>query len=67
MRRATIALRSAIGTVASAVGLEGAFLVTGTAVLAYGAGLVSPVGPYLVVGSMCILAGLALAVPIRRQ
>lgn len=66
MKRAAIALRSVIALVAAAIGLEGAFLVTGTVVLAYGAGLISPVGPFLVVGSMCILAGLALAVPIRR-
>ena len=42
---------------------EGAFLIAGTVLLAIGASYVSPIGPYLVVGAMCLLVGLLLAAP----
>lgn len=65
MKRAAVALRYHLLVLASAVGLEGAFLLIGTALLAAAASTVSPVGPLVVVGVMCVLAGLALAVPRR--
>lgn len=66
MKHATVALRSLLGLVAASVGLEGALLVAGTAVLAAGSGIIHPAGPYLVVGAVCLLLGLALAVHPRR-
>ena len=66
MKRAAVALRILASAIASAVGLEGAFLLTGTVLLAVGSSFISPIGPYFVVGGACVLAGLALAVPPRR-
>lgn len=65
MRRAAAAIRSAALRAASAVGLEGAFLIAGTSLLAYAASWISPAGPPAVAGLMCILAGIALALPER--
>lgn len=67
VKRTALAVRSLLGAVAGAVGLEGAFLAAGTVMLAVAAGYVTPAGPFVVVGSMCILAGIALALPARRQ
>ncbi len=66
MKRTAGALRLLVVAVARGVGLEGAFLLAGTALLAAAASYVSPVGPLVVVGTMCVLAGLALAIPSRR-
>jgi 1,4-dihydroxy-2-naphthoate octaprenyltransferase len=66
MKRAALAIRRLIGSVASAIGLEGAFLLAGTALLAVAAGYAAPWGPWLVVGTACVLAGIALALPPRR-
>lgn len=63
MKQAAVAMRTFLADV---IGIEGAFLLTGTALLAYGASYVSPAGPFMVVGLMCVLAGIALAVPARR-
>ena len=65
MKRAAVALRRLIARIAAAVGVEGLFLGAGTASLAYGASWLSPAGPPAVVGVMCILAGVALALPER--
>lgn len=62
----TAALSALVLSIASAVGLEGAFLVAGTALLAVGASFFNPAAPYLVVGGMCVLIGLALARPAGR-
>jgi len=67
MKRAAVALRSLLARAADSVGLEGFFIVVGTGVLAYGSSFIVPFGPYLVVGVMCILAGIALAIPERRR
>ncbi|MFZ9979561.1 MAG: hypothetical protein ACO3HN_06415 [Opitutales bacterium] len=56
------AVRSAIG----AIGPEGALLLVGTVCLAVFSSFISPAGPWLVVGAMCVLAGIALALPQRR-
>lgn len=63
MKTATVALADLTARLAAAVGIEGAFLVAGTVLLAVGAAYVSPAGPFLVVGFMCVLAGIALALP----
>ena len=52
--------------IAAAVGLEGAFLLAGTAFLAVGAAYLAAWGPWVVAGSACVLAGLVLARPTRR-
>lgn len=65
MRHATLALRGAMLRVIRWVGIEGAFVAAGTAVLAVGAALISPAGPYAVVGLVLVLYGLALAAPRR--
>ena len=67
MKRAAIALRSILLTIARGLGLEGAFLAVGTILAAVGASYVAPAGPWLVVGAMCIAAGLALAIPRRAE
>lgn len=58
MKRAVVAL-------ADAIGLEGAFLLIGTALLAVGTSYITPAGPWLVVGAVALALGLALAVPRR--
>jgi hypothetical protein len=50
----------------SAIGLEGAFLAVGTALIAIASGYLSPAGPFFVVGTMCVLVGIVLTVPPRR-
>lgn len=66
MRRAAAALRGLALSTASAVGLEGAFLATGTALVAVGSTYISAAGPFFVVGAMALLAGVALALPTRK-
>lgn len=61
MRRAVRALERDLSRLARAVDVEGGFVLAGTAVLAYGAGLLHPAGPALVVGAVLLLCGLALA------
>ncbi len=63
MKRAAAALRSLTALVAGTVGLEGGFLLAGTALLSIGAGLLNPAGPWIVAGAVCFLAGIALAMP----
>lgn len=65
MKRAASAIRTAASAVARAVGLEGAFLIAGTALIAAAGAYLHPAVPLLVVGVMCTLAGLALAMPRR--
>lgn len=59
MKRAAVALR---GLIVNGFGLEGVLLVAGTVALAIGAGYISPAGPWLAVGAVAILLGLATAV-----
>ena len=66
MKRAAVALRSLLTAAASGLGLEGAFLVAGTVLLATGAAYIHPAGPWLVTGGIAALLGLALAVTPRR-
>ena len=66
MKRAAIAFRDLLATVIGGVGLEGAFLLTGTVCLAVFAWSINPFGPWLVAGVMFTLAGVALAVPARK-
>lgn len=61
-----VALRSLLTRIASALGLEGGFLLVGTALLAVFASYLHPAGALAVVGVMCIVIGIALAVPVRR-
>lgn len=65
MKRAAVALRGLAASLAALVGLEGAFLLGGTACLATGASYFSPAGPWLVVGVVAVLSGIALALPRR--
>ncbi len=58
-----MSLRLLIRRLAASVGLEGLFLVAGTALLAAGSSYIHPAGPLLVTGAVCLLVGLALAVP----
>lgn len=66
MRRAAIALRSLGSRTASAVGLEGAFLLLGTASMAVASSYISAAGPWFTVGAVSLLAGIALALPTRK-
>lgn len=67
MKRAAVALRSILLALARGLGLEGSFLAVGTILAAVGASYISPAGPWLVIGTVCIVAGLALAVPRRTE
>lgn len=66
MKRAAIALRSLATGVMSGVGLEGTFLGLGTVCLAVFASFFSPAGPWLVVGTVALVTGIALARPARK-
>lgn len=66
MKRAAVALRSLLGSVARAVGIEGVFLTIGTCALAVASSYISAAGPWFVVGAVSLLAGLALALPTRK-
>lgn len=66
MKPAVVTLRSWLSLLIRGVGIEGAFLVLGAALLAIGAGLVHPAGPWLVLGATAVLVALALAIPTRR-
>lgn len=57
MRRAALVLRSFLETM---IGVEGAFLLLGTAALAVAAGYLHPSGPWWVVGAMSTIIGLLL-------
>lgn len=65
MKRAAVAVRSALVWFAAQVGLEGAFLVIGTASLAVWSSYFGPQWPWAVVGVMAVLTALALTVPRR--
>ena len=67
MKRAAVAVRALLSRIAGMVGIEGAFLLGGTACLSVFASAIHPLGPWFVVGVMCILAGIALAIPERRK
>mgnify|MGYP001572045971 CR=1 FL=1 len=67
MKQAVIQLQTHLRHLAASTGLEGAFLLVGTACLAIGSAYVHPAGPWLVVGIVGVLLGLALAVPSRRS
>ena len=67
MKATAVAMFGLMARIGSAVGLEGAFLLIGTVSLSIGSAFISPIGPWVVVGIMCILAGIALAMPGRRQ
>lgn len=66
MKTTAVALRDLGLRVALNVGLEGTFLILGTICLAIGSSYLWAFGPWLVIGFVSIIAGLALAVP-RRQ
>lgn len=66
MKQAAAALQLHLRRFAASVGLEGTFLLVGTVLLAAGAAYLSPAGPWLVVGGVSLILGLALAVPVRR-
>ena len=67
MKRAAAALRSMLVRFATNTGLEGAFLIAGTALLANASQAISPWGPWFVVGAMCLATGIALALPTRTR
>lgn len=66
MKRAAAAVRHLVTAITSAIGLEGAFLLVGTCCLAVASSYISAAGPWFVVGAMSLLAGVALALPVRR-
>lgn len=65
MKRAAVALAGLVSTIAGGIGLEGAFLATGTALVAVGSSYFSAAGPWIVVGAVVLLTGFALALPRR--
>lgn len=65
MRLATLALRAVILRALRWIGIEGTLIAAGTAVLAIGAALLHPAGPYAVLGLMLVAYGVALAAPRR--
>lgn len=67
MRRAASALRGYIVLVIRAIDIEGAFVIAGTAVLAAAAGFIHPAGPGLVVGTVLLACGLAIARPPKTR
>jgi membrane protein implicated in regulation of membrane protease activity len=62
VKRAAAALRALI---VNGLGLEGFLLIAGTAALAVGASYLGPAGPWLVVGGVAVLLGLATAIAPR--
>ncbi|HKI95471.1 MAG TPA: hypothetical protein VJ992_09290 [Gemmatimonadales bacterium] len=66
MRRAAVAVGRLASGLASAVGLEGAFLAAGAVLLAVGSYFVNPAGPFFVIGIICLLVAYALTVPQSR-
>lgn len=54
-----------ITAVAYAIGIEGAFLIAGVALMTAAASYISPAAALAVVGLSCVLAGIALALPRR--
>ena len=57
---------AALNDIARAVGLEGAFLLGGTLLLAIGASYLTPAGPWFVSGAVALVVGIALAFPRSR-
>jgi hypothetical protein len=66
VKATAVAVFGLMSRIGSAVGIEGALLLIGTIALSIGSAFISPAGPWVVVGIMCILAGIALALPGRR-
>ncbi len=66
MRRAVRRWREVLFRMADDVGPEGAFVGGGALLLAIGTSYLSPAGPWLVLGSLFTMIGLALAVPKGR-
>lgn len=67
MKRAAVATSQLLAAVSAAIGLDGAFLVAGTALVAVGSYFaVSSDAPWFVVGGMCLIVWLALTQPWRR-
>lgn len=66
MRRAVAALRYQLARLSTGVGLEGAFVLIGTGLLAAFAQSLHPLGAVLIVGIVSLALGLALAVTPRR-
>lgn len=62
-----MSIRTLAARITGSVGLEGGFLLLGTGLLAYGSSFIQPFFPWIVTGFMCILAGIALAIPERRK
>lgn len=67
MKKGALAVRLHIARLAAGVGLEGGFLLIGAILLAVGSSFISPAGPWLVLGGLCVLVGIALAVPARSK
>lgn len=63
MKRAAIAVNRLLNRIAAAIGLEGAFFLTGTGLLSLGASYIHPAGPLLVSGVACVLVSVALVIP----
>lgn len=63
MKRAAIAVNRLLGRTAAAIGLEGAFFLTGTAFLAAFSSFIHPAGPLGVIGVACVLVSIALVIP----
>ena len=63
MKRAAAALV----VVARAVDIEGAFLLVGGGLLAVGSSFLHPAGPWIVVGGLCLLIAVGLALHPRGE
>lgn len=56
-----------VSRIAAAVGLEGALLLLGTALIAIGTSYISPAGPWIVTGAVILLVAIALAWPAPKK
>ena len=65
MKTIAVSLFGLLSRIGASVGLEGTFLLIGTTCLSVFAWSITPYGPWLVIGAMSILAGIALAIPGR--
>ena len=63
MKRPTEALAALTARIARGLGIEGAFLLAGTTLLAIGASYLGPAWPWIVTGAVALLIGLALSLP----
>lgn len=62
-----MAIRALIAAVWRRLDVEGFLLLAGTILLAIGSSYLSPAGPYFVVGAICVVAALGLAVVPERK